>query len=181
MVKHLILLIVIFAFSGCLRVPVNKLNYLNNRRYIGKPMVNGSYLHKYETKLYSENGHKYGFLIFYKNGLLKYGAFSLIDSLQLECTVLNIVNKYKDLPYLWGDFKIVGDSIYIEKISSSGMAPRKIEYETGIIENDSVIKIIKNSRLGDTFEEVTYKFIPFETLPDSTGYLYDKLQKKRTK
>ncbi len=61
------------------------------------------------------------------------------------------------------------------------MAPREIENLFGLIENDSIIKIFNKPNTENISKENIYKFLPFSTLPDSTGYLYDKLQKKREK
>jgi hypothetical protein len=181
--KQFLLLVSILFFIGCMRVPINRLNYLNNYRYNNEKLkTKGCYYYEYNAKSYTKGEIKrVGYLVFFKNGLFRYGNYDVIDSIPVEYRVIQLLEKYKDLPYFWGDYKTVNDSIYLERIYSIGMAPREIENKFGVIKNDSIIKIFKTPENENSSEVKIYEFLPFSTLPDSTGYLYDKLKKIREK
>ncbi len=182
MVRSWIYLIILFTAFGCSRVaPINKLYYLNKSWYNGKPNINGYYYTEFDSKSNDSETRWIGYLILFENGLLRHGNYSIKDNLPIERKIIILLEKSKHTSDSWGDYQIDGDSIYLEKILSFGMAPREIEYEMGIIENDTTFRILSNSRLGESFVKKTYKFLPFSTPPDSTGYLYDKLQKKKAR
>ncbi|RLD52265.1 MAG: hypothetical protein DRJ05_17570, partial [Bacteroidetes bacterium] len=57
-----------------------------------------------------------------------------------------------------------------------------IGYYKGVFENDTVLRIYEAQNNELIFEiNKTFTYLPFSTQPDSTGYLYDKLQRKRAK
>ena len=183
MVKQLCFVFITFLISGCLHVPVHRLNYLKtDRDSTKKVLTKGCYYQKIRVWSNTKNEiERVTFLVFYNNGLLRHATFDVSDSITIEDEIILSLKKFKHRAESWGDYEIIGDSIYLENIYSIGMAPRIIDYENGVIENDTTIIILNSSRFVDSFTTKTYKCLPFSQPPDSTGYLYDKLQKKKVK
>lgn len=182
MVKQILILVFILLFIGCMRVPIKRLNYLYNDNNISNyPLVKGCYYSISDTKSDSENGLFWiDYIVFYNSGLIRFGSYRENDTTTIENKVRLLLNKYKEQPSDWGDFRVVGNSIYIERITRVGMAPYEIYCKKGVIGNDSSIRIFDNTtNYWNNLDEKIYKFLQFKAMPDSTGYLYGILQSKR--
>lgn len=184
MVKKVILifiLIYILVFTTtCTIQPIWKLSYLQVHEHQGSPFTNGCYYHIDESQ--NNLDHKYiSYWVFFKNGLVKRGGIKCTSVDSIESLVLkDLKSDFFKLPYAWETFIVRNDTLLTQHLLSSYVVIGDVGYFRGVLEDDTVFRIYEEESKELIFNvNKTYRFLPFNTLPDSTGFLYDKLNKKR--
>ncbi len=121
--------------------------------------------------------------VFFNSGLAKKGSIRYNNMILSEEAILSkLKTDYYNRPNAWRTFIVKNDTLFTQYFLSTHVIVRFMGHEQGIFENDTVLRIVKIQQNDNTFKvNYKYRFFPFENLPDSTGYLYDKLQKKRAK
>ncbi len=186
MIKHIILIIILSSIlvftTTCTIQPVWKLTYLQVYEHQGSPFTNGCYYHFNESQ--NNLGHKYiSYWVFFKNGLVKRGGVKCNNVDSIESRVLSdLKSDFFKLPYAWETFIVKNDTLISQHLLSTYVVLGDIGYFRGVFEDDTILRIYEEDNKELIFEvNKTYRFLPFNTLPDSTGYLYDKLKKIREK
>jgi len=186
--KYFFLFIALAGMHGCVNIPLRQLTYFENFKYQGKPTINGCFYYLTPRIIYATgdtlDGYYIRFMVFYNNGLLKRAMMGTNDSLFVGDQVYNALIKYKDDRDMWGTYKYTNDTLFTQQIRSVGMLNYDIFETKSLLINDSIIWSFEEKYegpLGTLIVDERYKFLKFNQIPDSTGYLYNKLQKRLKK
>jgi len=187
MVRQLYYFIVVSTltvfFISCTIQPVWKMTYLNENKYKGLPKTNGYYYFNYSRE--DSLVRFLDYMVFFENGLVKGWAIRFIEENFIEEKILEDLKAERYIaPHIMRTYIVRNDTLLMQYLLSTYVIVGDIGLIKGVFEGDSVLRIFEEQHNGLSFElNYVYKFHPFSTtaLPDSTGYLYDKLQKKRAK
>jgi len=185
-IRQLFLFLFLIGIHGCVSIPLNRLTYFENSEYQGKPLINGCYYYLAPRVIWATgdtlDGYYIYFMVFYKNGLLKYATMGMNEDSSLVCDqVYDALIKYKDRRHIWGTYKCVNDTLFTRQIRSVGMLDYDIVETKSLLLNDSIIW-----RFEEKYEiplrtfkvDEKYRFLKFDQIPDSTGYLWHRYYKR---
>jgi len=185
MVKQVLLIILtsglLIFTAACTIQPIWKLTYLQAYEKQRLPLTNGCY---YIGERQSDNTEiLIGYWVFFENGLAKNGGVMCGEEDSIESIILaDLKTDFYKLPYVWETFVTLNDTLISQHLLSTYVIIGDIGYKKGVFENDTIFRIYEAQNKELIFKmNKTYTYLPFSTQPDSTGYLYDKLQKKKAK
>ena len=161
---------IVLSINSCKSYRYDKFT-LSKQNYTGKQLKTGGYYY------FKARGKYYRSYFFYNNGVLLEcggGDFTYDEFIKYENNFNreDWDNYNKIYRYKWGLFKVVNDSIFIEKPepSSGGMSP--VYLNSGVILNDTTFILTKavRKRTNRVIEKnQTYHFKKFSPKPDSTN------------
>ncbi|MEA4850867.1 MAG: hypothetical protein VB126_05355 [Paludibacter sp.] len=172
--KRIIFIVVsIILLISCNDVLHDEEFTLIRKPFEGNQIRTNGYYYTYENKEGLVGAEITSVLLFYKNGVA--ANFGYSDSLEKMEAEFRVSEFYmKDNPFVWGVFRIEGDSIKIERSKSFGTPKAYMYTLVGVVQNDSTILITKDiSSTGNGGKTIimnqTYHFKQFSPKPDSTN------------
>lgn len=172
--KRIIFIVVsIILMISCNDVLHDEEFTLIRKPFDGNQIKTNGYYYTYENKDGLIVDETISVLLFYKNGVAaNFGYAGGIEEMEAKFKI----NEFymKDNPFVWGVFRIEGDSIKIERSKSFGTTKSYMYILVGVVQNDSTIHITKDlSSTGNGGKTImmnqTYHFKQFSPKPDSTN------------
>jgi len=170
--KRIIFIVVsIILMISCNDVLHDEEFSLIRKPFDGNQIKTNGYYYTYKNKDGLIVDETISVLLFYKNGVA--ANFGYAGGIEVMEAKFKINEFYmKDNPFVWGVFRIEGDSIKIERSKSFGTTKSYMYILVGVVQNDSTIHITKDiSSTGNGGKTImmnqTYHFKQFSPKPDS--------------